>query len=83
MFVVADGSDSNGLTERLSPLLERNNLSTAFHQSFNYTAVVAQIFAKILHFFEQFLALVEREFALAVSTVQQLILSEIFEKIYV
>ena len=80
LFVVADGSDSNRLTERFSPLLERNNLSAALHQSFYYTAVMAQIFAEILHLLEQFLALVECEFALAVCTVQQLILSEIFNK---
>ena len=78
LFVNANGRDGDGLAEGRAPLLERDDFSTALVKGLNDAAVMAQVFAQVLHLFQEFLAFVQREFTLAVGAIQQLVLSVIF-----
>lgn len=75
LFVVADGRDSDGLTEGLAPLFERDDLTASLVKRFDYAAVVTQILAKILHLLQQLFSFIQCEFALAVRAVEQLVLA--------
>ena len=74
LFVVANGRDGDGLADGLPPLFEGDNLTAALVESLDDAAVVAQVLTQVLHLLQQLLALIQRELALAVSRVQQLIL---------
>jgi len=74
LLVIAYGRDGDGLPNGLPPLLEGDHLAAALKQRFDDAAVVAQVLAQILHLLQQLLAFVQRELALAIRRVQQLVL---------
>jgi hypothetical protein len=80
LLVDANGRDGDGLSQRRSPLFEWNDFPAALVKCLNDAAVMAQIFAKVLHLLQELFTFVQREFTLAVGAVQQLVLSVVVGK---
>lgn len=80
LFVNANGRDGDGLSQGRASLFEWNDFPAALVKGLNDAAVMAQIFAKVLHLFQEFFTFVQREFTLAVGAIQQLVLPIVAKK---